>query len=432
MAPRDWRWIVGGAGKALIALGLLMFGFVGYQLWGTGIETELAQQRLEDDFDELLAAVDADEFTSVAAARSIDPTTGATSTPERPDPAAQSNEADEAVDIADPDNPELATVAIDATAPAIAAAVPVTEQRFPALTNGSALAKLEIPAIGVDDIVVAGIDVSDLKKGPGHFPDTPLPGQLGNVAIAGHRTTYGAPFFDVDQLVPGDEMIVTTLDGRYVYEVTGTQIVSPSDYEVISTSDPTRAQLTLVSCDPKFTALNRIIVQATLDVERSGAVGAPLLNYGRETPTSPTVAQSERTAVESPAEVVDDDDSAAGPADADPLDEAVSDRPQSGAVDGGDSTGSLLDRSTSATPEPTADTADGLAEAFGQGWFSDPSANAHVGAWGLLLSIVSLAAWWLSRRFGRNLVGAAAGIGPFILVLYFFYQNVNRLLPPGL
>lgn len=417
----------------LIALGLLMFGFVGYQLWGTGIETELAQQRLEDDFDELLAAVDADEFTSVAAARSIDPTLAATSTPEQPDPAEQSNEADDAVDIADPGDPATATAQIEATTPAAPVAVPVAEQTFPALTNGSALAKLEIPAIGVDDIVVAGIDVSDLKKGPGHFPDTPLPGQLGNVAIAGHRTTYGAPFFDVDELVPGDEMIVTTLDGRYVYEVTGTQIVSPSDYEVVTTSDPTRAQLTLVSCDPKFTARNRIIVQAALDVERSGAVGAPLLNYGREAPTAPSAAQPEQTAIDPLAEVIVDDEPTAIPADSGPTANVI-EGSTTETAGGIDSTGSLLDRSTTATPDsaPATDAVDGLAEAFGQGWFSDPAANGHVGAWGLLLSTVSLAAWWLSRRFGRNLIGAAAGIGPFMLVLYFFYQNVNRLLPPGL
>ena len=82
------------------------------------------------------------------------------------------------------------------------AVLPVEAQNIPEIESGEAIARIEIPAIGVDDIVVAGVDSGDLKKGPGHFPTTPLPGQLGNSAIAGHRTTYGQPFFDVDKLRP--------------------------------------------------------------------------------------------------------------------------------------------------------------------------------------------------------------------------------------
>ena len=84
------------------------------------------------------------------------------------------------------------------------------------------MAKIEIPRIGVDWIVVEGVDVADLRKGPGHYPGTALPGVRGNVAIAGHRTTYGAPFQDINELDPGDEIILTTVTGRYVYRVTGT------------------------------------------------------------------------------------------------------------------------------------------------------------------------------------------------------------------
>ena len=72
--------------------------------------------------------------------------------------------------------------------------------------------------------------LDDLKKGPGHYPDTPLPGQLGNASIAGHRTTYGAPFFNLDQLEPGDEIIVTMITGdRFVYRVTCTEVVRLRD-----------------------------------------------------------------------------------------------------------------------------------------------------------------------------------------------------------
>ena len=84
-----------------------------------------------------------------------------------------------------------------------------------------------IPKIGVDKIVVEGVGRNDLRKGPGHYPDTPMPGQPGNAAIAGHRTTYGAPFNRIDELEPGDEILVTTLQGPFTYEVTGTEIVTP-------------------------------------------------------------------------------------------------------------------------------------------------------------------------------------------------------------
>ena len=85
--------------------------------------------------------------------------------------------------------------------------------------EGDAIAHLRIPAIGVDKIVVEGVQVADLKRGPGHYPDSPLPGQPGNAAIAGHRTTYGAPFNRLDELEQGDEILVTTVQGAFRYEV---------------------------------------------------------------------------------------------------------------------------------------------------------------------------------------------------------------------
>ena len=416
---RDWRWFVGGAGKVLIALGVLMFGFVGYQLWGTGIETELAQRRLEDDFDEMLAAAATQPSASVLVEDSNDAASPTTVAAEQPD-AIPTPAPSDAANSGTGDLDSRDTNTGSPSAP-VSTAVPVAEQRLPDLDDGSALARLEIPAIDVNDIVVAGIGVSELKKGPGHFPDTPLPGQLGNAAIAGHRTTYGAPFFDVDQLVVGNEVIVTTLEGRYVYEVSAQKIVDPSAYEVVATSDPTRATLTLVSCDPKWTARNRIIVTAVLDTQRSGAIGEPLLNYAE--PVSSTTA-SDQTPVDETPGSNDAVDRTGTPVVASPVEDSGS----SGV------SGSLLDPPAIAAVPVASDSesVDGLAEAFGQGWFSDPAANAHVGAWGLLLAGVSIVAWRVSRRSGRNLVGAAVGIGPFVVVLFFFYQNVNRLLPPGL
>ena len=77
------------------------------------------------------------------------------------------------------------------------------------------------------------------------------PASSGNAAIAGHRTTYGSPFFNIDQLEVGDEIIATTLNGRFTYRVTGQQIVASDDYWVVATADPTRATLTLTSCHPE-------------------------------------------------------------------------------------------------------------------------------------------------------------------------------------
>ncbi len=358
---RDWRFWVGGLGKVLIASGLLMFGFVGYQLWGTGLETARAQSQLENEFAALLAD----------AALPMPDTTDATpSVPDTSEP----------------------TDSVPTTSPP-STVVPVADQSLPEIADGDAIARLEIPVIGVDAIVVAGVAKSDLKKGPGHYPDTPLPGQLGNAAIAGHRTTYGQPFYDVDQLQVGDEIVATTQAGRFVYRVTGQQIVSPSDYEVVATTDPTMSTLTLTSCHPRWTARERIVITSELDTAQSDPVGEAVLDYGREPgPSNDSEAGGTSTATSVPAD-----------ADA-PVDTVVD-------TDAAD---------------------DGIADAFAESWFSDPSANGQVGLWGAMLTLIAVASWALSRRVRRDWVGALVGVTPFVVALYFFFQNVNRLLPPNL
>ena len=252
--PHDWRWWVGGVGKTLIATGLLLFGFVAYQLWGTGIETARAQNSLENEFEELLAGTP--------------PSTPPTSTESPP--------------VASTVDTVPAEPTSDSTVPAASPPDTSAAATLPPIAEGDPIARIEMPRIGVDKIVVAGVEKNDLKKGPGHYPETPMPGQLGNSAIAGHRTTFGQPFFDVDKLDDGDEIILTTLTGRYVYRVTGQQIVSPSDYQVVATTDPTRATLTLTSCHPKYTARERIIIFAELDPTAStGEVTDATINYGR-------------------------------------------------------------------------------------------------------------------------------------------------------
>jgi sortase A len=208
--------VIGGLGRVLVTGGVLILLFVVYQLWGTGIREAQAQNRLEDSFEDRL-----DE---------AEPAPTTTSTTVRTEPAPPS------------------------TVPTIE---PVPE--------GEATARIRIPVIGVDKIVVEGVSLADLKKGPGHYPETPLPGQEGNAAIAGHRTTYGAPFNRIDELVAGDEIFVETVQGEFRYLVREQLIVSPTQVEVLDDKGDDR--LTLTACHPKYSARQRIIVVATLAPE---------------------------------------------------------------------------------------------------------------------------------------------------------------------
>lgn len=140
---------------------------------------------------------------------------------------------------------------------------PVTESTLPAY--GGVISRIEIPKIGVDKYVVAGVDAKSLQKGPGLFPGSPLGGQLGNVAITGHRTTYGAPFSRIDEMKVGDEITIQTVEGSFTYVVNAEPfVVPPTQTEVARTLDRTKATLTLISCHPKWTSEKRIVVTADL------------------------------------------------------------------------------------------------------------------------------------------------------------------------
>jgi sortase A len=108
--------------------------------------------------------------------------------------------------------------------------------------------------------VVEGVAPDDLKKGPGHYPGTSLPGAEGNMGIAGHRTTYARPFWALDRLEAGDRIYVDTRGGRFIYRVEWARVVDPNQVEVL---DPTSApSLTLTTCHPKFSAAQRLVVRA--------------------------------------------------------------------------------------------------------------------------------------------------------------------------
>ena len=178
-------------------VGAIILLFVVWQLWGTSISQHHAQSQLKSEFDALTAQHAAGSHASKSALI----------------PAAT---------------------------------------RVPSPGDGTVVAEIQIPAIGVDQYVVEGTTESDLSKGPGHYIGTAMPGQAGNVAIAGHRTTNGAPFNGLGRLVPGDRIILTTTFGQSLtYVVSGTpQAVSPSDVGVLNYFGDNR--ITLTTCNPEF------------------------------------------------------------------------------------------------------------------------------------------------------------------------------------
>jgi sortase A len=131
------------------------------------------------------------------------------------------------------------------------------------LQGGDAMGRLQIPDIGLSTVFVQGTDSGDLSKGPGHYPATPLPGERGTVAIAGHRTTYGAPFRRIDQLDRGDRIDLRMPYGHFSYRVERTKIVPPTELSVTDRVDHDR--LVLSACHPLYSAAQRIIVFARLD-----------------------------------------------------------------------------------------------------------------------------------------------------------------------
>ena len=138
-------------------------------------------------------------------------------------------------------------------------------------------AYLSIPSLDLEAVVFEGVTVETLRKGPGHMPWTPLPGQPGNAVISGHRTTYGRPFFNFDQLKPGDRIEIETVIGTHVYVVRDSFVVEPTDIWV--TEEREGGWLTLTTCTPKFSARQRLIITAEL-VEGPNAAYISLLEGG--------------------------------------------------------------------------------------------------------------------------------------------------------
>ena len=167
-------------------------------------------------------------------------------------------------------------------------APPTPEATAPAV--GAPIAVLHIPRLGTDyrRVVLEGTTEEQLREGPGHYVGTAMPGQQGNVAVAGHRVGKGSPFLDLDVLRPGDPVVVETADSWFVYRVLGDRdsgdfaadptgipgrkVVRPTELDVVSPTPgaaadapPSGAYLTLTTCHPKFSARERLVLHAQLD-----------------------------------------------------------------------------------------------------------------------------------------------------------------------
>lgn len=208
-------------GWALIWSGLFIFGYLGWLLYGTDLINAGVQEEASADLGAELAA----------------------SEPER-----------ELVDAGETEVPDV--VEWYPEEPGV---------------EGEPFAFLDIPSLGIEDLVLyEGVDTETLKKGPGHMGSTPLPGQPGNAVISGHRTTYGRPFFDFDLLEAGDRVEVESSSGTHVYEVRELLVVAPTDVWV---TDPRPGGwLTMTTCNPKFSAKERLVVFAEM-------VAGPNLEY---------------------------------------------------------------------------------------------------------------------------------------------------------
>jgi sortase A len=141
-----------------------------------------------------------------------------------------------------------------------------------AYKDGEGIARIYLPTLGKDQVhvVVEGVSHSDLKKGPGHYPGTALPGQIGNMVVSGHRTTYGAPFNRLDELRVGNPIVIETRDSFFTYRVVSSYVVKPT---ALGETDPvpneprahpTKALLTLTTCNPKYSARQRLVVRGEL------------------------------------------------------------------------------------------------------------------------------------------------------------------------
>ena len=387
---------LGGIGRFFITTGIVVLLFVGYQLWGTGLQEASAQNSLGDDFDSLLDEVEIDFQTVTTTTVAPVETTAAPAT----------------------------TTTTTTTIPAAGGTIPVADQELAEALfreGGEAVARIEIPNIEVSKVVVEGVQVEDLRNGPGHYRATVFPGQEGNSGIAGHRTTYGAPFNRIDELLPGTEFTVTTVQGEHTYRVmsaadafgdeirgslgpdfvlpdnadeVGHIIVPPSATWVLGDFGDNR--ITLTACHPKFSARLRIIVAAELI---SAPVDAPPPPPDFDVTDDLEFAGEDLEALEAEAAGEQDDEVA-------------------GAAGGSDET------------EPPLASAFANEVSLDEGLNGDEDALRPAILWGTLAVLAYVGFKELAQRW-RRWPSIAIGIVPVVLLMGASFEKIDRFLPAG-
>lgn len=218
------RTTVRAAGELMITFGLIVLLFAAYEVWGKAAIVNAHQTGLDKQLSQLWGDP------------SDDPTVppGASPTPNKP--------------LAAP--------------------------------SGDAIGRIYIPRIGKHWVVVEGVAPADIKYAPGHYPNSAMPGKVGNFSVAGHRSP--AIFWDLDKVKPGDKIVVETRSVWYVYQATEQKIVSPHAVEVVAPvpgqpgAQATQAMITLTTCNPKWDNYQRLIVHGKLIRQQNRSAGTPV------------------------------------------------------------------------------------------------------------------------------------------------------------
>ncbi|GHD11246.1 class E sortase [Zhihengliuella salsuginis] len=239
--PSRGAAVVGVIGELLITVGLLVLLFVAWELWWTNLEADRSQDEATSALVETFGAPDVDAG-----------------------PGGIGSDARDAGDQAAEDADEFGS-------PPAAS-----------LTDPGTFALMYVPRFGDDWVrpVTSGVGLDVLNNlGIGHYPETQLPGEPGNFAVAAHRQTHGQVFYNIDKLRDGDRVYVQTREGFYQYRYTGTEIVAPSQVDVLAPvprqagAEPSASVLTMTSCHPLYTTRERIIAYAELESFRPADAG---------------------------------------------------------------------------------------------------------------------------------------------------------------
>jgi sortase A len=224
------RKILHVVGEVMITLGLVLLLFAGYEIWGKAAIVESHQNDLDAQLDQAWGQ----------------------------------------------DNPTVTAPPVD---PSASPSPSPTQAGPPPIPPGGSLGRLYLPRLGKYWVVVEGIEPRNIAYAPGHYPDSALPGEIGNFSVAGHRSP--AIFWDLDRMRPGDPVVVETRTTYFVYRVTSLEIVAPTATEVVAPVpgkpgvSPTVAMLTLTTCNPKWDNYQRLIMHAKLVRSQPRSAGRP-------------------------------------------------------------------------------------------------------------------------------------------------------------